>query len=128
PIHSLLRGMRRVRTYRQDGVFVRVLDVEAALVSRVYGAAGGLRLRIEDPLGIVTGSYEFETDGAETSVSPTDGATVTLDVEDLGALLLGGRSAVELAIAGRIDGPTSDVERLDRLFRSARQPWSPIIF
>ncbi|MFP5331511.1 MAG: GNAT family N-acetyltransferase, partial [Acidimicrobiia bacterium] len=104
PIHSLLRGMRRVRTQRQDGLFVRVLDVEAALTSRAYGEAGGLRLRIEDPLGIVTGSYEFETDGAETSVSDADDATVTLDVEDLGALLLGGRSAVELAIAGRIDG------------------------
>lgn len=128
PIHSLLRGMRRVRTTRSDGLFVRVLDVPATLQSRTYGGAGTIDFEVVDPLGLTTGRYRLDTDGEESSVTRTEDATLTVDVEDLGALVLGGRSAVELANAGRIRGPQADVVLMDRLFRSAPQPWSPIIF
>lgn len=128
PIHSLLRGMRRVRTTRYDGLFVRVLDVSAALESRTYSGSGTIDFEVVDPLGLAAGRYRLDTDGDESEVTRTENATLTLDVEDLGALVLGGRSAVELANAGRIRGPQSDVALMDRLFRSAPQPWSPIIF
>ena len=128
PIHSLLRGMRRVRTIRHDGLFVRVLDVGAALQSRTYGGAGAIEFEVVDPLGLAGGRYRLDTDGEESSITRTEDATLTLDVEDLGALLLGGRSAIELANAGRIGGPQADVVLMDRLFRSSPQPWSPIIF
>ncbi|MDX1448740.1 MAG: GNAT family N-acetyltransferase [Acidimicrobiia bacterium] len=128
PIHSLLRGMRRVKTTRFDGLFVRVLDVPAALGSRHYGTAGSVSLEVSDPMGIAPGTYRLETDGTASEISRVDDADIALDVEDLGALLLGGRSAVELARAGRIDGPDDQIDLLDRMFRWAPQPWSPIIF
>lgn len=128
PIHSLLKGMRRARTTRLDGLFVRMLDVEASLQARTYSGAGTVDFEVIDPLGITSGCYRLDTDGRESAVSNVDAASISLDVEDLGALLLGGRSATELARAGRIHGSAEDVDRLDRLFRSSPQPWSPIIF
>ena len=128
PIHSLLRGMRRARTQVSDGLWLRVLDVGGVLEARSYSGAGALEFTVNDPLGYVDGSYRLETDGKSTSVAPIDRADLTLDVEDLGALSLGGRSAVEMALAGRITGPQEGIERLDTLFRGTRAPWSPVIF
>jgi predicted acetyltransferase len=128
PIHSLMAGMRRVRTRRSDGLWVRVLDVPRVLEGRTYRTAGTLTFTIRDPLGHVSGSYRLETDGSETAVESVESGAVAMDVEDLGALSLGGRSAVALAAAGRIAGPPDDVELLDTMFRSPRAPWSPVIF
>lgn len=128
PIHSLLKGLRRAKTTRADGLFVRVLDVAAALEARSYSLPGSISLEVIDPLGLVPGTYRLETDGESSQVTRAEDSTVAMDVEDLGALLLGGRSAIELARAGRIQGPDSDIARLDRMFRSSPQPWSPIIF
>lgn len=128
PIHSLLRGMRRVKTKVSDGLWVRVLDVRGVLEARSYSGPGSVAFTVHDPLGLVGGSYRLETDGTSTTVDDIDHAGLTLDVEDLGALSLGGRSAVELAMAGRISGSHDEVVRLDALFRGARAPWSPVIF
>ncbi|HSJ27063.1 MAG TPA: GNAT family N-acetyltransferase [Acidimicrobiia bacterium] len=128
PIHSLMAGMRRVRTRRTDGLWVRVLDVGRALEGRTYRTGGMVTLTISDRLGHASGSYRLEADGGEAAVETVDSGTVVMDVEDLGALLLGGRSAVALAAAGRIAGPSRDVELLDAMFRGGRAPWSPVIF
>lgn len=128
PIHSLLRGMRRVRTKVSDGLWFRVLDVRKVLEARSYSGPGSIAFTVQDPLGLVGGSYRLETDGTSTTVDDIDDADLTLDVEDLGALSLGGRSAFELAMAGRISGPEQDIRNLDILFRGTRAPWSPVIF
>ena len=128
PIHSLLRGMRRASTKVSDGLWVRVLDVATTLEARTYAVDGTVTVRVHDPLGFVGGSYRLDVDGGVASVTRTDTADIELDVEDLGALCLGGRSAVELTLAGRISGPPNAVERLDTMFRGTRAPWNPIIF
>ena len=128
PIHSLLRGMRRVRTKVSDGLWLRVLDVSGVLEARSYSGRGGVAFTVRDPLGLVGGSYRLETDGESAAVARIDDAELTLDVEDLGALSLGGRSVSELAMAGRISGSEHDIRTLDVLFRGSRAPWSPVIF
>jgi predicted acetyltransferase len=128
PIHSLLRGIRRAKTKVSDGLWFRVLDVPGVLERRTYSGAGAISFTVDDPLGYVGGSYRLDTDGTSTTVQNVEDAELSLDVEDLGALSLGGRSAVELAMAGRIAGPEEAVERLDVLFRGSRAPWSPVIF
>ena len=128
PIHSLLRGLRRARTKVSDGLWFRVLDVTRVLTARSYSGPGSVAFTVQDPLGIVGGSYRLETDGTGSTVTDIDDADLTLDVEDLGALTLGGRSAVELAMAGRISGTEQDIRNLDTLFRASRAPWSPVIF
>lgn len=128
PIHSLLRGVRRAKTSVMDSLWVRILDVPGMLESRTYSTAGSVGIAVQDPLGFTTGTYRLETDGPSATVSRSGDADIEMDLEDLGALSLGGRSAVEMAMAGRISGLPADVERIDTLFRGSRAPWSPVVF
>jgi predicted acetyltransferase len=128
PIHALLRGMRRAKTKVGDGLWFRVLDVPGVLEARTYSGAGAVSFTVHDPLGHADGSYLLDTDGSSTTVQTVDHADLSLDVEDLGALSLGGRSAAQMAMAGRISGSDEAVLGLDALFRGSRAPWSPVIF
>ena len=129
PIHSLLAGMRRAKTKVGDGLWVRVLDVPGVLEARTYSGAGSISFTVRDSLGHAGGNYRLETDGKDTTVTAIDVDTdVSIDVEDLGALSLGGRSALQLAMAGRVTGPDDAIVTLDTLFRGSRAPWSPVIF
>lgn len=128
PIHSLLRGMRRVSTRRLDGLWVRVLDVAKTLEARRYDVDGAVRFEVVDRLGHAAGVYALEASGGAGTVSEASEGDVRLDVEDLGALCLGGRSATELARAGRITGDPAVVRRLDLMLRGTTAPWSPVIF
>ncbi len=128
PIHSLLRGVRRARTSVSDGLWFRILDVKKTLEGRSFGVEGRLGLDVKDPLGIANGRYSLEFEGSGTTVNRTDATEIEIDIEDLSALTLGGRSAIQLALAGRIQGPEEAVEKLDRMFRGSRAPWSPVIF
>ncbi|MEX1005181.1 MAG: GNAT family N-acetyltransferase [Acidimicrobiia bacterium] len=128
PIHSLLHGMRRAKTKVSDGLWFRVLDVPGVLEARTYSGTGAVSFTVHDPLGHAGGSYVLETDGTSTTVQTGRDSELSLDVEDLGALSLGGRSAVQMANAGRISGSDEAVVRLDGLFRGSRAPWSPVIF
>jgi predicted acetyltransferase len=128
PIHFLLRGIRRARTSVSDGLWFRILDVKKTLEGRSFGGEGRLGLDVRDPLGIAAGRYSLEVDGSGATVDTTDATEIEIDIEDLSALALGGRSALQLAMAGRIRGSDDAVERLDRMFRGSRAPWSPVIF
>lgn len=128
PIHSLLRGMRRVKTLRSDGLWIRVLDVARLFEARRYGTAGVVTFTVSDPADRVPGSYRLETSPDTAEITRVSDGEIELDVEDLGALSLGGRSAVELARAGRIRGDQAAIGRFDRMLRSERAPWSPVIF
>jgi predicted acetyltransferase len=128
PLHSLLGGMRRARTTLSDGLWFRVLDVKRALEGRQFGTDGRLGLDVKDQLGVTTGRYSLEIDGSEATVDTTKTTDIEIDIEDLSALTLGGRSAVQLAMAGRIHGNNDAIEQLDRMFRGSRAPWSPVIF
>lgn len=53
---------------------------------------------------------------------------VAMDIGTLGALYMGGRSAVSFARAGLIDGDPGSVESLNSIFRGTSEPWCPEIF
>lgn len=128
PITSLLGGIRRARVRRSDGLWIRPLDVAALLEGRSWIRTGAVDIAVEDAAGYANGRYRLEVEDGSARVTPTQDAQVTLDVEDLGALSLGGRSATELALAGRIDGSPDEIRSLDALFRWDRAPWCPEIF
>ena len=67
-------------------------------------------------------------DGTTTCERTDDDPDVTLDVDVLGSLYLGGVSAVALADARRLDASSDVVDRLDRMFRAARAPLSTFDF
>lgn len=124
------------RTRVRDHLWVRVLDVPAALGSRSYSAPAQVVLDVTDDLGFADGLFLLTIDAAGRGTvemldgeAPDDAAAIALSVNDLGSLYLGGVSAVTLARAGRISElrPGSAVA-VDSAFRSPVAPWLSIWF
>jgi predicted acetyltransferase len=124
------------KSNERDHLWLRILDLRAALEARRYPVPGRLALEVDDPLGFAAGRVllDVRPDGAAT-LTPLDGAVpdgvaaVALGVNELAAIYLGGVSAVTLARAGRITEFTeSAAQAADRMFRSAVAPWLSIRF
>lgn len=126
----LLDDPRRLRQLKRDALYVRPVDVAAALEGRVYSAEGRVVLGLRDPfLPQNEGAYALEagSDGARcrrTSEEPE----LELDVADLGALYLGGNRFLTLARAGRVAGEPAALRRADAMFRWDPLPWCPEVF
>ncbi|MFF0740673.1 GNAT family N-acetyltransferase [Streptomyces sp. NPDC004111] len=126
-----------------DWLWVRVLDVVRALEARTYaeadgfagaGGAAGERtvvLEVADRLRLAGGRFRLSVspDGEARCVPTEEEPELKLDVRELGALYLGGRSAARMVALGLVEEvrPGTAV-RVDALFRTAREPWCPDIF
>ena len=121
---------RRVKRAINDSLWLRILDVPAALDARTYEADGRLVIGVDDPTRPAnSGTYELVIEAGAASCIPTSAEPeVAMDIGTLGALYLGGRSAVVLHRAGLVSGTRPDVARLDNLFRTAAAPWCPEVF
>ena len=121
PLHALVSDVRGARvTGLQDHLWVRILDLPAALSGRAYEQDGELVLEVTDELGFADGRFRLAVEGGRAAVTPTtDAPDVTLPIASLGSVYLGHDIARSLALAGRISG---DAAALDRLFRTAIPP------
>lgn len=117
-------------TSQADWLWVRILDVVAALEARTYGATGALVLEVVDEKGSAGGRYRLDASPEGASCTRTTGsAELTLEVGELGALWLGGESAVRLAALGRVREERAGAALVaDALLRTSRRPWCPDIF
>jgi len=123
PIGLLLADPRRAATLGvDDELWLRLVDVQAALAARSYGPAEPVVLEVNDRmLPENQGRYRIG-DGVERTDAEAD---ATLDVDTLAMLYLGAWQASALALAGRITGADAAVlGRMDALFGTERQPWS----
>lgn len=115
----------RVRSLR-DHLWVRVVDIAAALAARTYGADDALVLELTDDfLPENRGCWLVEGGPDGASCARTDrAADLALSVTDLGALYLGGVPMSTLAAAGRVrELTTGAVARGDRAFLAHPSPW-----
>ncbi|MGH2681844.1 MAG: GNAT family N-acetyltransferase [Actinomycetota bacterium] len=131
PLLHLLAEPRRLRLRVGDGLWVRTLDVAAALEARRYAVEGRLRLAVRDALCPWNeGVWELEggPDGAE--VRPSSGEPdLELGASELGAIYLGGPRLRPLEQAGRvIETSPGAIRRADIMFSWDPPPWSPHIF
>lgn len=106
PLRWRLTDPRQYRTnHLRDYLFVRILDVPAALASRQYESAGELVLEVVDAFRPQSGGrFVLRVDEAGDAVSEptTAAADLVLTQAELGSLLLGGVRARDLALAGRL--------------------------
>lgn len=102
-----------------DGLWVRILDVPAALSARSYSAAGEVVLAVagEGSFRLVAGEDGL---GACKPVGGTTPADVTLGLEELGSMYLGAVRATTLWGADRAHGETRALRLLDAMFASER--------
>lgn len=111
---QLLVDPRGVRPRVVDNIWVRVLDVPVALAARRYSAPLDVVLDVRDAqLPANAGRWRLTTgdaaaDGTRDArvVRTQDAADVGLDVRELGAAYLGGRSLGALARAGLVEERT----------------------
>jgi predicted acetyltransferase len=128
PLMHQLTYPRRMKMRVGDGLWVRLVDVGAALSARAYGAEGPIVLEVEDPfLPENAGRWRLAGGAAERT---EDEADLALDVGELGAAYLGGFTFGELVRAGTVrelrDGGAA---RADAVFlTNAPKPWCPEIF
>ncbi|MFC3299089.1 GNAT family N-acetyltransferase [Arthrobacter agilis] len=110
-----------------DVLWVRMLDVPAALGARSYRGSGRIVLDVLDPLGIAGGSFVLTVVDGVAQVEHVDTAAApdaTLTVNALGSLYLGGVQASALAAAGALTAHADDaVDLLDTLFGLPQEPY-----
>ena len=134
PLPLLFGDARAVRTVQvADRLWLRLVDVAAALGDRRYGAPGELVLEIDDQFcAWNSGRYRLVVDDrGEATVTRADGDApdLVLPVDALASIYLGGTTARRLAGAGRCASATPDaLATADRMFASDRAPYCAASF
>jgi predicted acetyltransferase len=131
PLLLTLAEPRRLGLRVSDGIWLRVVDVPAALATRGYAADGNLVLEVSDEfVPGAAGRWRLTVSGgAGKAESTTDPADLALDTTDLAAVYLGAFSFAELARAARTHELTPGAwARADALFASRVAPWCSTAF
>jgi predicted acetyltransferase len=127
PLFLLLATPRRARYRMGDAIWIRVVDVPAALKGRVYGEGGSLVLEVRDAICEWNdGRWKLEGGGCERTDAEPD---LALDVSALGSAYLGAVSFTQLRDAGRVEELREGaVRQADGLFAWYPLPWCLEIF
>lgn len=131
PLQFDVIDSRRVVRKITDGLWIRLLDIPAALESRSYEQDGTLVIGVDDPFRPDnTGTYTLMVEGTEAKCEKADGVEpdIVCEVDVLGHLYLGGGDAYGMAHAGRLRGRDEAVGTLHRIFRTDRAPWCQEVF
>ena len=127
PLPWRLEDPRRLQRSPHDQLWLRLVDVTAALALRSYDESGGFRIRVRDefcPWNQGVFELEGSPSGAECRSTQQD-PDLELTAADLAAAYLGGVTFSTLARAGRVsEHSLGALEAADRMFRTDRQPWS----
>lgn len=127
PLFLLLAESRRMRFRVADGIWVRLVDVGAALSARSYAEDGVVVFDVADEF-LPDNAGRWKLEGGEAC--PTDEEPdLRLGVQELGSVYLGGFTFAQLQRALRLEElRPGAVARADAIFRTARAPWCPEIF
>ncbi|MEP7378799.1 MAG: GNAT family N-acetyltransferase [Chloroflexota bacterium] len=131
PLMLLLADPRRMGLRVTDGIWLRIVDVAAALAARGYAADGALVVDVADEfLPAAAGRWRITAAGGKGTIeATTDPADLALDTTDLAAAYLGAVSFAELMRAGRTEELTPGAwARADALFAHSIAPWCSTAF
>ena len=126
PLVVLVVDPRALHLSLRDGLWLRLVDVEAALRRRAYEGDDTVVLDVHDAvLPENTGRYRVGARVERTEDEPD----LALDVADLASAYLGGFGFEELGFAGRVDElRPGALARAGRLFRTPLPPHCPEVF
>jgi predicted acetyltransferase len=127
PLILLLAEPRRLGLVLGDALWVRVVDVGAALSARGYASPAPVVLDVRDPLRPQNdGRWSIADGRASRTSAPAD---VTVPIDALGSAFLGGFSFHQLAAAGRVtELRAGGLAAADRSFATERAPWCVEVF
>lgn len=127
PLLLLAAEPRHLRFGVRDGLWVRLVDVGAALSARTYATAHPVVVEVADALcPWNAGRWRIGAGGAEPTRAEAD---LRCDVTALGAVYLGGFTWTQLAAALHVEEARSGaIATASALFRTTVSPWCPEIF
>ena len=135
PLRHLVTDARSVETELTDNLYLRVVDVEAALKARKYAAGVDLVIEVDDPLlPANSGCYRLVTDGDPGGSSAevtrvTSKPDLSLGILELGTVYLGGVPLQQLHRVRRVTEHTPGaVAAASAAFGWHRAPWCPDMF
>jgi hypothetical protein len=133
PLRWMLRNPRAMRITRQsDNLWLRILDLPRALEARSYESTADLTIAIKADTMCPrnAGIWHLDASPAGAMCSRVDAIPdLTMDVQSLASLYLGGMSASLLAGAGRIHPHRENaVAELARAFRTDPEPFNSFGF
>jgi predicted acetyltransferase len=110
-----------------DGLWVRLVDVGAALSGRTYAADHRVVLEVADEFcPWNAGRWRLESGQAARC---DDEADLHVDAGALGSVFLGGVTFAQLLAAGRVEETREGAaRRADEVFHTGVHPWCPEIF
>jgi len=127
PLFLLLANPRRMQYHVFDSVWVRLVDVGAALSGREYSSDASIVFEVRDAFCAWNeGRWKLEGGKAVRTEEP---AEIALDVDALGSAFLGAVSFAQMRDALRIEELVEGaVRRADTVFEWRPLPWCPEIF
>lgn len=133
PVRWLLDDARPlVMTRHVDFLWLRLLDVPAALAARRYAVPGDVVLEVidEDVNRFAAGRFRLTADGDEVACEPTDRPSdLEITQPALASIYLGGFRLRELMLAGRATERTPGALGLvDLMFSTPLAPWTATWF
>ncbi len=123
----LIARPREMKFQVRDGVWVRLVDVPAALAARALSGADPVVIEVADAFCPWNqGRYRVAAGSVERTTADAD---LALDVTALGTVYLGGFTFGQLVRSARIEERRPGAAtRADALFTADRAPWCPEIF
>ena len=130
PLTEILADTRRLKRTTTDSIWLRILDVPAALSARRYRMPISMVLDIEDEFRPGAGGrfrLEGGPDGAQCALTD-DEPDVRLSTQALSSAYLGAPRLATLAWLDRIHGEPDAIRLLDDAFTTARHPYCQLPF
>jgi predicted acetyltransferase len=129
PARWMMADGRALRqNHAGDFVWLRLLDVPAALSARSYTVPGRLVLQVvDDDLDHYgSGRFALDADGAGSSCTPTGGSPdLRMSQRTLASVYLGGRTFAQARLSGGVDELTTGaLARADAMFATGLAPWN----
>lgn len=128
PAFELFVEPRLLHPETRDGIWVRIVDVAAALSQRGYDAGDALTFEVskDDLAPWNAGRFLLECSAEGAEVTPaTRAPDLRLSIKVLASLYTGFRTARQLANWGLLEGEDEAIERATRVFATRHAPHCP---
>jgi predicted acetyltransferase len=128
PLPLLVDRMNKLRLSVWDALWLRVVDVPAALAGRAYASSGAVTVEVTSDPHFPENVGRWTVEGGEVRRSRSR-PDVRLAVDGLGSAFLGGLPFAQLVRGGRAEeGTRGGIGRADGAFRASAAPWCAEIF
>jgi predicted acetyltransferase len=131
PVVTWLEHSRQTSLQISDAMWVRILDLPAALTGRTYSRDLDVTLDVKDTAFEQTAGTWHLSGGPEgaTCIRTSASPDMSVDIRTLGAALLGGPTIDSHAAAGWLEEHTAgSVSVASSAFSAIRAPYCPFVF